>query len=81
MGSYCLMGTQFQFRMKSPGDDGGCGCTTMLTRVMPPNCALEMVTKVDLMLNEVPHKHSNNIRGACGVESGFLGLNPDQSRH
>lgn len=43
MGSYCLLGREFQFyKMKRVvGVDDDLGFTTVLMRLLPPNCALE----------------------------------------
>lgn len=38
-----LMGTEFQGRWQSSGEDGGNSCATVFMHLMPLNCTLKMV--------------------------------------
>lgn len=49
MGCDCLMGTKFLFgRTKAFGKLGGGGCTTLKTKCMPLDCALNVVRTASL---------------------------------
>ena len=52
IGSYHLVGTEFQFckMQRILAMDGGDGCITMRMYLMPLNCTLKMIKMVDFIL-------------------------------
>lgn len=60
----CLMGTKFLFgRMKVFGKLVGGGCTTLKTKCMPLNCALNVVRTASFMGHTFHHNFFNLKKG------------------